>query len=88
MHYLVKFIEDNVYFVSNKLKKRNSKYFAKWLDGNFYEALHIITSSNKNDLMKFAYNLENDLPKIYLIRSNAHRNFLGKLVIFCNLHTI
>lgn len=66
MKTLIKFLVDDVYFVSTKCLKKRGKYFVKWHDGHYYEAIPIISNNDENMLNQLAYNLNNNFPRVSL----------------------
>ncbi|KAF5305361.1 hypothetical protein FQR65_LT18706 [Abscondita terminalis] len=89
MYALVKFLEDNIYYVCNtssvKISNKNNVQ-AKWADGRFYAAKVIVQHVDKFLLNELRQNLESNLPVVEL-PSDVHNSHYLQVDtnVVCNL---
>ncbi|KAF5300726.1 hypothetical protein FQR65_LT19320 [Abscondita terminalis] len=91
MYLLVKFVEDDVYYVCGKASVKIScdeNVQAKWIDGQFYSAKIIAQYANKYLLNELKRNIECNLPIVVLSSDDVYNySSLSDIEVVPNLTT-
>lgn len=92
MPYLVRYLEDNVYFVCTKINLRRvtNQWIARWIDGKFYAAEKLASLSNLRqiDAINLCENLNNGFPLVTIEKKidEIKPGCSGETNIFCMHH--